>query len=170
MDAPAVRCLAGDPAVAATALGVPHPYEEGMAEAWIATHGHRFRCGEEACSAVVLRKSGELIGAVTLRLVSAERRAELGYWIGRPWWGRGYATEAACRLVRYGFERLGLERVDAQHLSHNAASGRVMEKIGMTCLGPGPRRLDRNGRAVATTRWTLSLGVVGAGSRSRSAP
>jgi RimJ/RimL family protein N-acetyltransferase len=62
-------------------------------------------------------------------------RAELGYWIGKPFWGRGYATEAARALVQYGFDTLGLHRIYARHLTRNPASGRVLHKIGMTHEG-----------------------------------
>jgi [ribosomal protein S5]-alanine N-acetyltransferase len=62
-------------------------------------------------------------------------RAEMGYWIGRPYWGRGYCTEAARELLRYGFENLGLARIFACHFKENEASGRVMRKLGMTREG-----------------------------------
>jgi RimJ/RimL family protein N-acetyltransferase len=61
--------------------------------------------------------------------------AEMGYWIGKPFWNHGYCTEAAKRLVRFGFEALQLNRILARHLSRNPASGRVMEKIGMQYEG-----------------------------------
>ncbi|KAF5035648.1 Spermidine N(1)-acetyltransferase [anaerobic digester metagenome] len=67
-------------------------------------------------------------------LVEIDRRhgrAELGYWVGRPYQGRGYATEAARAVIEYGFSVLELHRVYALHLSRNPASGRVMEKCGM---------------------------------------
>jgi len=59
------------------------------------------------------------------------RRAELGYWIGVPYWGKGYATEAARSVVNYGFSTLELHRIFASHVPANPASGRVLTKIGM---------------------------------------
>ena len=79
--------------------------------------------------------SGALFGAIGLMVAMEHRRAELGYWIGRPYWGRGYCTEAAGEMLRYGFEELGLHRILARHFGLNPASGRVMQKIGMTREG-----------------------------------
>ena len=63
------------------------------------------------------------------------RRAELGYWVARPFWNQGYASEGARALVRFGFAELGLHRVSAHHYSRNPASGKVMQKIGMRFEG-----------------------------------
>lgn len=134
-DAPAVRRLAGAPEVAATTLTVPHPYEEGMAEEWISTHRPGWERGEQAVFAIVLRETGELVGAIGLAIAPAHGRAELGYWVGVPFWGGGYCTEAARALVDFGFAELGLNRVHAHHFTRNPASGRVMQKIGMRYEG-----------------------------------
>jgi [ribosomal protein S5]-alanine N-acetyltransferase len=58
-------------------------------------------------------------------------QAELGYWIGKPYWGHGYCTEAAQAVLRYAFSDLAPVRVHASHFTRNPASGRVMQKIGM---------------------------------------
>ena len=63
------------------------------------------------------------------------RHAELGYWIGVPYWGNGYATEAAKAVVRYGFEQIKLNRIFAHHFKHNPASGKVLRNIGMKYEG-----------------------------------
>jgi RimJ/RimL family protein N-acetyltransferase len=144
-DAPLVTRLAGDPAIAATTQNVPHPYEEGMAEAWIARHGPGWERGELAVYAVTEPGLG-LVGAVGLRIEPAHRRAELGYWIGVPYWGRGYATEAAAELVRLGFGTLGLNRIYATHLTRNPASGRVMVKLGMRLEGCRREHIFKSGR------------------------
>jgi ribosomal-protein-alanine N-acetyltransferase len=130
-DAPDVHRLVSQRDIASTTVSIPHPYEEGMAAEWIEKHGPEFARGEGVVYAVTLRETGELMGAVGLSLVPAHRRAELGYWIGRPYWGHGYATEAARELVRWGFAELGLHRVVAHYMTHNTASGSVMKKIGM---------------------------------------
>jgi RimJ/RimL family protein N-acetyltransferase/diadenosine tetraphosphate (Ap4A) HIT family hydrolase len=130
-DAPDVQCLAGDRAVADTTQAIPHPYEDGMAEVWISTHQPRFEKGELAVFAITLKTNGSLIGTVGLTINPVHSRAELGYWVGKAYWKRGYCTEAAVAVVRYGFDVLGLNRIYAHHLSRNPASGRVMAKIGM---------------------------------------
>lgn len=123
--------LAGDRAIADTTLSIPHPYEDGMAEQWIAEHRSQFEAGTHAVFAVELLDDHRLVGAVSLTIDLDFMKAELGYWIGRPFWNEGYATEAARRIVRYAFDDLGLNRISSRHLVRNPASGRVMQKIGM---------------------------------------
>jgi len=134
-DAPEVRRLAGEWEVARTLLSVPHPYGEGVAEEWISGHRSELERGEGVHFGVVVRERGELCGACGLMINANDANAELGYWIGVPYWGRGYATEAAREVVRYGFEELRLHRVHAAHFGSNPASGRVLAKIGMSHEG-----------------------------------
>jgi RimJ/RimL family protein N-acetyltransferase len=125
-----VNRLAGDRRIADTTLNIPHPYDESMALAWIGTHEEAAERGESVTLAIT-EKGGSLVGAVALTINRAHQRAELGYWIAVPRWGRGYATEAASALVDYAFGTLGLRRVVAHCLTRNVPSSRVMEKIGM---------------------------------------
>ncbi len=133
-DAAAVQELAGDKAIADTTLNIPHPYEDGMAEDWIAGHDERLRDGHFVF-AIALRASNDLIGTIGLRVDTASRSAELGYWVGVRYWNEGYATEAAHRVVEHGFDDLSLNRIAARHFARNPASGRVMQKIGMVREG-----------------------------------
>jgi ribosomal-protein-alanine N-acetyltransferase len=130
-DASTVQALAGAREIAATTLNVPHPYEDGMAETWIQTHAQGYEADEQATFALTLKQTAELVGAIGLVISRAHARAELGYWVGLPFWNRGYATEAARAVLRFGFEALELNRIYAQHLVRNPASGRVMQKVGM---------------------------------------
>jgi RimJ/RimL family protein N-acetyltransferase len=134
-DGPDVKRLAGDPAVAADATAIPYPFEDGMAEAWIASHARAFEAGTQAIFALTRREDGALVGAAGLTLDPGNRHAELGYWVGRPYWGGGYATEACEALVRYGFEALALHRIHGNCLRRNPASARVMRKLGMVYEG-----------------------------------
>lgn len=130
-DVEAVRLLADDVDVARNTLNIPHPYEREDAEAWIASHPDQLQRGEAATYAVTAPAEGGVVGAVGLIVEAEHERGELGYWIGRPYWGRGYATEAAAAVVRWGFRSLGLHRIHASHFPRNPASGRVLRKIGM---------------------------------------
>lgn len=134
-DAGAIQRLAGDRAVAATTLRIPHPYEDGMAEQWIATLEPAALDGTHLALAITRREEDKLIGAIGLTFHRANDSAELGYWIGRPYWDQGYATEAAQALVRHGFESLALNRIYAHHFIHNPASGRVLRKAGLRYEG-----------------------------------
>ena len=130
-DAPRVQLLAGDRDVAAMTKNIPHPYQDGLAEAWIDSHQERFEKGKEAVFAINLKNNHELIGAMGLGLNLDQELAELGYWVGKPYWSHGYCTEAARTVLHYAFNELRLNRVHAHHFSHNPASGRVMQKVGM---------------------------------------
>ncbi|MAF10998.1 GNAT family N-acetyltransferase [Candidatus Poribacteria bacterium] len=133
-DAPDVQRLAGDRDVAST-TNLPHPYEDGMAEAWIGAHQVRFERGEFVSFAIVLRAGHSLIGTIGLRIKPHHPSGELGYWIGKPFWNQGHCTEAAQAVVDYAFEVLQLNRVHAEYLTRNPASARVLEKVGMTYEG-----------------------------------
>ncbi len=130
-DAPELQRLIGDRDIAFTTTNIPHPYEDGMAEEWIQARQEKFEKGEKAEFAIVHRAQGRLIGGVGLSIDMQNESTEIGYWIGKPYWGQGYCTEAARAVLEYGFEVLGLNRVHSRHFTRNPASGRVMQKIGM---------------------------------------
>jgi ribosomal-protein-alanine N-acetyltransferase len=134
-DAPEVRRLAGVREIARMTLLIPYPYKEGVAEEWIASLRPSYEAGEQVTFAVVLREGSELVGSIGMNLNARDNNGELGYWIGVPYWGRGYCTEAAREVVRYGFEVLGLHRIHSNHFGLNPASGRVMQKVGMVREG-----------------------------------
>jgi RimJ/RimL family protein N-acetyltransferase len=130
-DAPAVQRLAGAREIADTTLLIPHPYPDGAAEQFIAgTHAEREK-GENYVFAITLRASGELCGSMGLKVTKQHERAELGYWIGVPFWKHGYCTEAGRVVVRFAFEELQLNSVNAHHFVRNPVSGRVLQKLGM---------------------------------------
>ena len=127
-DVPAVLAYASDPEVTRhlewdayddpkTAMAFIRSTHAGTA--WIAR-------------AIVLRTDERVIGGADLRVVSTrDRRAELGYGLARSHWGQGYATEAAGLLLRFGFERLRLVRVEALCSVENDRSVQTLERLGM---------------------------------------
>jgi ribosomal-protein-alanine N-acetyltransferase len=130
-DIPTLVPLIGAREVAATTLRIPHPYSEADARDFIAATKEDLSTSNELRLAIIVRESDGLCGGVGLRIEGDHRRAELGYWIGVPYWGNGYATEAATAMVNYGFDKLGLHRIFAGHVANNLASARVLQKIGM---------------------------------------
>lgn len=130
-DASDVKRLAGDRSVADTTLNIPHPYLDGMAEEWIATHTLGFETSALANFAITTLAQGELIGSIGLVIQRRFDCAELGYWIAVAHRNEGYCTEAAHAVVKYGFDALRLNRIHSSHLSRNPASGRVLDKLGM---------------------------------------
>jgi ribosomal-protein-alanine N-acetyltransferase len=134
-DALVVQRLAGAKEIADTTLRIPHPYPNGAAQEWISTHARQFADGEAAIFAIAERESESLIGSIGLEISGENASAEMGYWIATPYWNQGYCTEAAGAILRFAFDTLGLNRVQARHLTRNPASGRVMQKIGMSHEG-----------------------------------
>jgi RimJ/RimL family protein N-acetyltransferase len=132
-DAPQVQALAGDRSVAETTMMIPHPYPEGAALAWIATHAAERSRGSEYVFAIERAEDECLVGSIALRPLGSERE-NVGYWIGRDYWGRGYATAAAAAIIALAFQCLDCRQVAASHLASNPASGRVMEKCGMAIV------------------------------------
>lgn len=145
-DAAAVQRLAGAREVADTTARLPHPYPDGAAEGWIASHAASWAARQELALAVTAREDGQLLGSVGLVFDQANENAELGFWIGLPFWRHGFATEAASALTDYAFRVLGLQRVQARHFARNPASGRVLLKAGLRREGTSPRAYLRNGR------------------------
>ena len=134
-DAAEVQRLAGNKAVADTTSNIPHPYEDGMAEEWISRHQNAFSEGQRVTFAVTRKTDGGLVGAISVMDISRGHQAELGYWIGKPYWNRRFCTEAGRAILRYTFTELALLRVHACHMSRNPASGRVLQKVGMVHEG-----------------------------------
>lgn len=145
-DAERVRELAGSPEIYATTTNIPYPYEEGMAEKWISTHASDFYNDKGVVSAITLKSDGIVIGAIGLTANREHRRAELGYWIGRPYWGKGYCTEAAKVIIRYGFDALKYHKIYATYMEINPASGKVMEKAGMKKEGTLIDHIHKDGK------------------------
>jgi RimJ/RimL family protein N-acetyltransferase len=128
----------GDYDVARMTARVPYPYHEADAGAFVVqAPPHRF---------VIQRKSDSLfLGMIGLH---AEDDYEFGYWLGKPFWGLGYATEAARRLVRYAFEELDQKTVHAGWFCDNPASGHVLAKLGARHNGSVMRECRARGVAV----------------------
>ena len=165
-DAPELQRLAGEREIADTTLAIPHPYELHHAVAWI--EQQHDEAGEEAgiSFAVRLSSTGALIGSVGLRDIdSRHRQAELGFWIGRPWWGQGYAREAAAAVVRFGFEAMDLNRICAHHMARNPASGRVLLAVGMRREGLLRQRVRKWGKYEDVVLYAILRADLDGGTR-----
>lgn len=148
-DAADVQRYAGDYEVAKMTTNIPHPYEDGMAEEWIGTHEKKFVENSELTLAITHKQENYLIGAIGLVHIEKEHQhAEMGYWIGKPFWGKGYCTEAARAMLDYSFNSVNLNRVYANHMVHNPASGKVMQKIGMKYEGRLRKHFNKWGEYV----------------------
>ena len=136
-DAARISLLAGDYDVASMTGTIPHPYSEEMAANWIVS----VLAGEEGV-VFAIERSGALIGCTGYRAFG-EDHAELGYWIGKPYWGMGYATEAVRALILHAFEADGFDYLKAGHFSDNPASARIIAKIRLRAARSRTARVRR---------------------------
>lgn len=129
-DAARVAELAGDWEIAKMTAAIPHPYTNEMAQQFIAGLADEAARGVAWTYAVTRADDGVLVGCAAL-MDNSEARGHLGYWIGRPHWGLGYATAAARAILAVGFAQFEHPALTALHLAANPASGHVLAKCGM---------------------------------------
>jgi RimJ/RimL family protein N-acetyltransferase len=142
-DIPALVRLAGAREIAATTLGIPNPYAEEDARKYVSKCEDDFSAGRSVTFAVCTLSERELCGAIGLVISETHRRAELGYWIGVPYWNKGYATEASKAILAFGFKTLRLNRIYAHHTVGNTGSQRVLQKIGMRHEGRSRQHVQK---------------------------
>jgi RimJ/RimL family protein N-acetyltransferase len=147
-DVKAIVRLANDRRVSENTLRVPHPYTAGDAEQFVAAVN---RQNGEATFMIVL--DGAPIGACGIE--AREGGAEVGYWIGRPYWGRGYATEAVRAVIDHAFGDLGNDALQAGARVSNPASRRVLEKCGFQWTGVGLYRVRAINSSAPLDRYRL---------------
>jgi RimJ/RimL family protein N-acetyltransferase len=146
-DASAVARWLGDYEVARNMATIAHPFTEDDATALIAKAAEGLAKGEAYAFAVEHKQTRELLGMVTLTL--SEGFYKLSYWFGRPYWGFGYATEAARKIVAFAFNTLKAETVLASWFDGNPASERVLEKLGFVPVAD----YRRENRARGSLTW-----------------
>jgi RimJ/RimL family protein N-acetyltransferase len=154
-DAARISVLAGDWDIASMTGRIPYPYSEEAAHHWVSGLAER----EEVFG---IEYNGELIGICGFTR-HTDDDAELGYWIGKPYWSRGFATEAASAVMTYGFTKIGVRRFICKHLAENPASARVIQKLGFRYIGNGSGWCEARQCELPTLTyerrrpWTMSL-------------
>lgn len=139
--------------------GVPYPYERRDALSWI--RYCKRREGMHFAERVIILPGEGLIGALGLH-PHETLLPQLGYWIGTPWWGRGYMTEAAQALVDAAFAALPITGLVSGHFEENTASARVLAKLGFTYDGDdSPRRCRPRGTMLAHRSMRLHRAASG---------
>lgn len=145
-DAAAMEALLTEKDIASTTLNIPYPYPAGTAEAFIVRRQAIQSKGDGYSFAVLDALTTEFMGVVGLQVNRNHNHAELAYWIGKPFWGQGYGTEAAQCVLQFAFYDLQLNRVWAAALVRNPASSTVMRKIGMKLEGTFPQHVMKWGQ------------------------
>lgn len=157
-DAAALHRLINDWEVCRTLAHVPFPYDRDRADAWIADTETQLAAGTGCHVAITGDENGEemLVGGIGLRLGADRRTGELGYWVGRRFWGHGVASEAVERLARWALANLSLERIEASVAIDNPASAAVLRKIGFRQVGDGVENFLARGGAFPVHRFELT--------------
>jgi RimJ/RimL family protein N-acetyltransferase len=129
-DAPQVAALADDHQIAAMTANIPHPYTLDHATGWISTHADLHQRGKALIYAIILKDTDKLIGVVSLMQLDSPQGGELGYWLGVPYWGKGFALEAAQGLITHACSHHGITSLNVSHLAGNERSKSVILKLG----------------------------------------
>ncbi len=146
--------LLNDRLVTSTTSGIPSPYTLESAEAFLKNVEEKKEQGDVQL-AIRLKETGELIGGIGLHAELNHRRAMAGYWLTPAYWGKGIMTEALKRMIDYGFSEMDLIRIEAHHMSHNAASGKVMEKAGMEKEGHFRSHIIKDGEILDSVHYAI---------------
>ncbi|MSP46091.1 MAG: N-acetyltransferase [Xanthobacteraceae bacterium] len=157
-DAKTIAALANDRRIAENVARIPHPYQVPDAENFISLAN---KAGGEAVFLIALRDE-TVIGACSLvlqELKTQEQTPELGYWLGVPFWGKGYATEALHAVIDYAFTDLSHEALQAGARVTNPASRRVLEKCGFQWTGVGLYRIRAINSSAPIDRFRLERGI-----------
>lgn len=135
-DALLLHPLINDADVAKYMVAIPHPYPPNSLTIWIRQAREAMKREERIEFAILLKDTGNPIGVCAFNKISwINQNAELGYWLGKPYWGQGIMTEAARAAIAFGFEKLKLERIYANCFEQNIASAKVLEKAGLKYEG-----------------------------------
>jgi RimJ/RimL family protein N-acetyltransferase len=153
-DAATLAALANDIRIAQNTTRIPHPYALSDAQAWL----RRVNGREGEATYLVTLANGAVIGACGVELRDG-KSPELGYWIGTPYWGQGYATEAARAVIDHGFAALGCQELQSGARISNPASRRVLEKCGFQWCGVGLYRIRAIASSAPIDRFRLDRGI-----------
>jgi RimJ/RimL family protein N-acetyltransferase len=153
-DAPAIAALANDRRIAENTARIPHPYALADAAGFL----RHLEESEIETAFAITRADDALIGICGL-LMKPRKTPEIGYWLGVPYWGHGYATEAARAVIDHAFEDLGLERLEAGARVSNPASRRVLEKCGFQWSGVTLLRIHAIASSAPVDRFRLDRGL-----------
>lgn len=128
-DLPLVTEYLQDKEFAEYTSNIPSPYRKEDAEFWLKLTKEAFE-SQKGFTFAIRTKYEKIIGAIGLHDEGSDK-AEMGYWLAKSFWNKGYVTEAAKAMVDFGFNELGCNKIFAIHFPHNPASGKIMQKIGM---------------------------------------
>lgn len=155
-DIPRLVKYANHPQISKMTLNIPHPYHEKDAVSWIHMANEGFEEKNHFVFAICKQSDNLFMGGIGLRLNTRFNHAELGFWIGEPFWNNGYVTEATGKMLEFGFERIELHKIYATHMVKNPASGKVMIKNGMIMEGEWVDHLKKGDEYLTVIQYRLT--------------
>ncbi|WP_010257021.1 GNAT family N-acetyltransferase [Myroides injenensis] len=144
-DIPRLIEIMKNPVYSENTSNIPFPYTRENGEFWVNLAVEGLQHGKQYIFAIRLKDNPMIIGGIGLGIDQTNNRAEMGYWLDDQYWDKGIITEAAKALIQFGFDTLKLHKIFATHFTHNSASGRVMQKIGMKQEAILKEHLFKNG-------------------------
>ncbi|MFT3919020.1 GNAT family N-acetyltransferase [Cloacibacterium sp.] len=136
-------------------LTLPFPYKKENADFWFQMAEFSFQKNEAFIFGIREKENLKLIGAVGLHLDNSNNKAEVGYWLGKSFWNKGYVSEALQKVLKFGFEELNLNKIYASHFLHNPASGKVLEKCGFVFEAVLQQEILKNGKFYDLFRYCI---------------
>lgn len=155
-DIPQIVTYANNPRIAEMTLSIPYPYRQKHAKRWIDVAEKGFSDKNHFIFAICRLTTDAFIGGIGLDINVEANRAELGFWIGEPFWNRGYMTEAVHAALSFGFEELNLDEICATHFRGNLASGKVMQKNGMVKQQSSNEHIEKEGIARKLVKYQIT--------------
>ena len=136
-------------------FNIPYPFPKENALKWLQNSAQGIESGETIRFAIREKEVGKLIGTIGLHLNKEHQKAELGYWLGKNFWRKGYLTEALKAVLEFGFKELNLNKIYATHFLFNPNSGKVMLKAGMKFEGVQKQEYLQHGEFLDVNRYSL---------------
>ena len=152
-DTDACAAIFSDLDYARMTSSCPHPYHPLFVFGWLAMIRGGLKRGERLEWAITNKTDGTLLGVIGLFKRAGAENWEIGYGLGKAYWGQGYASEAAQRVMDWAIDAMQVTQVDAGHFADNPASGRILEKLGFARIGE------------AVPMWSLARGEKSPGYR-----
>lgn len=154
-DAPRLVPLLRDPRVAEPYVLPHYPWNLATAQGEIAAMAPQFEASRRLDLGICPAAETELVGTVSLGFAPAHDRAELGFWVGQPYWGHGYARQACALLLAWAFDERGLHRVTARTLGENLRAARLLRHLGFRQEGLQRQHQYQWGRFRDVALWGL---------------
>lgn len=154
-DSEAVAFLCNNIEIHNNTLTIPYPYSIQDAIDFISYQIDNFDPDRELNLTIIDKTTEELVGCVGIICSQIHKRCEIGYWIGKPYWNKNYATEAVKCFISYLFDVKDYNKVFSRHFDSNPASGKVMKKVGMKYEGTHREHYLKRGEFMDVVNYSI---------------